>query len=112
MSGMDRPRQRSMRKISLRYNCLTRCLSLRYLMSLFLYILRVRFGSRVRLKPRGKQVPVAPQSLKANVDKPQLKYKAVFDTKMSHGSRRLTETWPKGLEKGHNGNNPNLSARK
>ena len=81
-------------------------------MSLIFYILRVRFGSRVRLKPRGKQVPVAPQSLKANVDKPQLKYKAVFDTKMSHGSRLLTETWPKGLEKGHNGNNPNLSARK
>ena len=80
-------------------------------MSLIFYILRVRFGSRVRLKPRGKQVPVAPQSLKANVDKPQLKYKAVFDTKMSHGSRCLTETGPKGLKKGHNGNNPNLSAR-
>ena len=54
-------------------------------MSLIFYILRVRFGSRVRLKPRGKQVPVAPQSLKANVDKPQLKYKAVLTRKCRTG---------------------------
>ena len=52
-------------------------ISLCYIISLFLYLLRVRFGSRVRLKPREKQVPAAPKSLKANVDKPQLKYKAV-----------------------------------
>ena len=74
-----------MRKISLRYNCLTRCLSLCYLISLFLYILRVRFGSRVRLKPREKQVPAAPQSLKANVDKLELKYKAVLTRKCRTG---------------------------
>ena len=54
-------------------------------MSLIFYILRVRFGSRVRLKPRGKQVPEAPQSLKANVDKPQLKYKAVLTRKCRTG---------------------------
>ena len=54
-------------------------------MSLFLYILRVRFGSRVRLKTREKQVPAAPQSLKANVDKLELKYKAVLTRKCRTG---------------------------
>ena len=53
-------------------------ISLCYFISLFLYSLRVRFSSRVRLKPREKQVPAAPKSLKANVDKPLLKYKAVW----------------------------------
>ena len=53
-------------------------ISLCYIISLFLYLLRVRFGSRVWLKPREKQVPAAPKSLKANVDKPQLKHKAVW----------------------------------
>ena len=52
-------------------------MSLCYIIPLFLYLLRVRFGSWVWLKPREKQVPAAPKSLKANVDKPQLKYKAV-----------------------------------
>ena len=60
-----------------------------YYLTVFLYTTST-FGSQVRLKPREKQVPAAPQSLKANVDKLELKYKA-FDTKMSQGSRRLTE---------------------
>ena len=45
-------------------------------LTVFLYTTST-FGSQVRLKPREKQVPAAPQSLKANVDKLQLKYKAV-----------------------------------
>ena len=48
------------------------------ILSMFLHSLRVRFSSRVTLKPREKQVPAAPKSLKANVDKPPLKYKAVW----------------------------------
>ena len=67
------------RKFLLKRFCLQgKIISLCYIISLFLYLLRVRFGSRVWLKPREKQVPAAPKSLKANVDKPQLKYKAVW----------------------------------
>ena len=63
-------------------------ISLCYIISLFLYLLRVRFGSRVWLKPREKQVPAAPKSLKANVDKPQLKYKAVWRENVHNGIQR------------------------
>ena len=44
------------------------------------------FGSQVSLKPREKQVPAAPQSLKANVDKLQLKYKAVWHENVARES--------------------------
>ena len=63
-------------------------ISLCYIISLFLYLLRVRFGNRVWLKPREKQVPAAPKSLKANVDKPQLKYKAVWRENVHNGIQR------------------------